>query len=187
MFNYWELGNTNVPDDQNSEHKGTINHSILSRGDGYMENGYLWVYDANETKDPVNNQYSTARIHSERAIGDQYAGFTCVGQIQGPPGETTNLYIRFANKCESTDPGAYNFNGTWIYFTPTAQGYPTIGEFPGKYAGYQTSTGQEIVQMDQYTWTEWRGDDILGTEQIFVLSAGKPDKPVWDIQNKPEN
>jgi hypothetical protein len=170
--------------DPTGDPAGQVDHSSVSMGDCYIINGVLWVYDGNNTK---TSPYSTEFIvdpSGDGQLGDRYAGFSCQGQFKGDPGDTSWIHVRFANKSELTgtslqeliDSGkACNFGGVYIQFT----GSDYSGIVPGKYAGIAITSDRNVApsSINQYMWSEWRGDDIYGTEQIFTLSGTIPPTP----------
>ena len=164
---------------------GRVDHSGLSMGDCYVINGLLWIYDDNDTKtSPYTTEFVTDPTGEGQILGDKYAGFSCQGQFKGDPGDTSWIHVRFANKSELTgtslqelvDSGkACNFGGVYIQFT----GSDYSGIVPGKYAGIAITSDRNVApsSINQYMWSEWRGDDIYGTEQIFTLSETIPPTP----------
>ena len=179
LSSYTDLG------DLNGSPAGQVDHSSVSVGDCYVINGLLWVYDDNSTKtSPYSTTYVTDPSGTGQILGDKYAGFSCQGQFKGDPGDTSWIHIRFANKSEdqstvinnSTIGYRYYYNNeVYIEFT----GNDHSGVVPGKYAGIAVTSDANVApsSITAYEWTEWRGDDIYGTEQIFTLSAERPATP----------
>ena len=186
LSSYIDLG------DPTGSPAGLVNHSSLSNGDCYTINGLLWIYDDNATK---SSPYDNSNVHDQsgnnQEQGDQYAGFTCQGQFKGDPGEpgtSSWLFIRFANKSDDTTSPASNsrmrlsLNGEsfWIEFTDNN------GIVPGKYSGtYIARTNSASLNISDYTWSEWRGDDLYGTEQIFKLSDINPCQDPEHLDQQP--
>ena len=179
LSSYTDLG------DLNGSPAGQVDHSSVSVGDCYVINGLLWIYDDNSTKtSPYSTTYVTDPSGTGQILGDKYAGFSCQGQFKGDPGDTSWIHIRFANKSEdqstainsSTIGYRYYYNNeVYIEFT----GNDHSGVIPGKYAGIAITSDANVApsSITAYEWTEWRGDDIYGTEQIFTLSAERPATP----------
>lgn len=180
LDSYRDLG------DLNGDPAGQVDHSEVSNGDCYVINGLLWIYDGNSTKtSPYSTDYVTDPTGNGQIQGDKYAGFSCQGQFKGDPGTNSWIHVKFANKCETTGADLdaliadhvaclYN-NDVYIEFT----GSTHLGNVPGKYAGIAITNDVNIppTAIEAYEWTEWRGDDLYGTEQIFILSADRPDPP----------
>ena len=164
---------------------GLVDHSNLTMGDCYVISGLLWIYDGNNTKtSPYSTDYVTDPSGDGQILGDKYAGFSCQGQFKGDPGTTSWIHVRFANKSEdqSTPVGSENENYRYFYNNEVFiefTGATHSGTVPGKYAGIAITSDVNIApsSISQYEWTEWRGDDIYGTEQIFILSDTRPEAP----------
>lgn len=107
----------------------------LTMGDGYIVGENLWVYDGDgsDFADAWNN----------------------VGKIQGEPGQSMYLYVRYSN-----DKGV----------TMLSEGQV------GKYIGLKISnvelTAEEKDNPATYNpWTQWTGDDGWGWEQVFKATT----------------
>lgn len=183
--------------DLNGDPAGQVNHSEVLEGDCYVIGGLLWIYDDNSTKSsPYSTDYVTDPEGNGQVLGDRYAGFSCQGQFKGDPGESSWIHVRFANESEATgeelqtliDSGfVCEFNGIYIEFTGSSH----LGNVPGKYAGIAITHDVNIAptNINAYAWSEWKGDDIYGTEQIFTLSTEVPEKPTRpnDVDEKTWN
>ncbi len=183
--------------DLSGEPVGQVNHSEVQKGDCYVIGGLLWIYDDNSTKSsPYSTEYVTDPEGTGQALGDKYAGFSCQGQFKGDPGESSWIHVRFANESEATgeelqtliDNGfVCEFNGIYIELTGSSH----LGNVPGKYAGIAITHDVNIAptNINAYAWSEWKGDDIYGTEQIFTLSTDVPEKPTRpnDVDEKTWN
>lgn len=108
----------------------------LIMGDGYLVEGDLWIYDGN---------------------GSDFAdAWYNVGKIQGEPGQSMYIAIRYSNNADGSD------------MVPE-------GQF-GKYIGIAITdhelTDVEKVNPDTYApWQKWTGDDGWGWEQMFTATA----------------
>ena len=164
---------------------GQVNHSTVSNGDCYVINGLLWIYDDNNTKtSPYSTEFVTDPDGDEQKQGDKYAGFSCQGQFKGEPGSNSWIHVRFANKAEDQST-TINSENRWYRYLYNSETYIEFtgsghnGVVPGKYAGIAITHDANIAptSIEDYEWTEWRGDDIYGTEQIFILSEERPETP----------
>lgn len=198
---YRNLGDPTIDsaiDPETGETYGQVDHDTshqdcVKNGDCYVINGLLWIYDGNATEVAVGSggTYSTSGISDVTDLrqNDKYAGFTCQGQFKGDPGEPGQnswLHVKFANKAVDQTPGGedtasrvyYSPNGVYIELTSGN------GSIPGKYSGIGIFHGENNTgsnDMRQYTWSEWKGDDLYGTEQIFILAGTtKPECPTWN-------
>lgn len=192
---YKNLGDPTLDPDYGQVNHLDDNEPKVENGDCYVVQGMLWVYDNNSTEISTGS-YSTDKITDPENIGngDQYAGFTCQGQFKGDPGEkgeSSWLFIRFANKSDDQNPehpastsrmqvtlGGETF---WIEFTDSN------GEVPGKYSGTYIAhaVNSASLKISDYTWSEWRGDDLYGTEQIFILSELNPCQDLEHLDQQP--
>ena len=192
---YKNLGDPTLDPDYGRVNHLDDNEPKVENGDCYVVQGMLWVYDNNSTEISTGS-YSTDKITDPENIGngDQYAGFTCQGQFKGDPGEkgeSSWLFIRFANKSDDQNPEhpastsrmQVTLNGEtfWIEFTDSN------GEVPGKYSGTYIAhaVNSASLKISDYTWSEWRGDDLYGTEQIFTLSALNPCQDLEHLDQQP--
>lgn len=181
LDSYVDLG------DPSGNPAGQVNHSTVSLGDCYVINGLLWIYDDNSTKtSPYSTDYVTDPTGTGQIQGDKYAGFSCQGQFKGDPGSNSWIHVRFANKADDQSTAVDSENRWYRYFYNSEvfiefTGNSHSGIVPGKYAGIAITHDVNIAPTSilDYEWTEWRGDDIYGTEQIFTLSAGRPLTPVY--------
>ena len=179
LNSYRDLG------DSTGDPAGLVDHSSLSLGDCYVIGGLLWIYDGNNTKtSPYSTDYVTDPSGNGQILGDKYAGFSCQGQFKGDPGTTSWIHVRFANKSEDQSTPVSSENENYRYFYNNEvfiefTGATHSGTVPGKYAGIAITSDVNIApsSISQYEWTEWRGDDIYGTEQIFILSDTRPEAP----------
>lgn len=108
-------------------------------GDAYLINGDLWVFD-----------------------GDDF--YNC-GRIQGPPGESAYVHIKYADYLDSYGNGVFTSNN---------------GETPGKYIGIRVDyIRDDSTDPSDYTWSKFNGNDGFGYEYIFQLSDefSAPDVP----------
>ena len=179
LDSYRDLG------DPSGNPAGQVNHSTVSLGDCYVINGLLWIYDDNSTKtSPYSTDYVTDYDGDGQKQGDKYAGFSCQGQFKGEPGSNSWIHVRFANKSEDQST-TINSENKWYRYLYNSETYIEFtgsghnGVVPGKYAGIAITHDTNIAptSIEDYEWTEWRGDDIYGTEQIFTLSEERPETP----------
>ena len=99
-------------------------------GDAYLINGDLWVFD-----------------------GDDF--YNC-GKIQGPPGESSYVHIKYADYLDSYGNGVFTSNN---------------GETPGKYIGIRVDYVQyDSTDPSDYVWSKFNGNDGFGYEYIFQRS-----------------
>lgn len=179
LDSYVDLG------DPSGNPAGQVNHSTVSLGDCYVINGLLWIYDDNSTKtSPYSTDYVTDPTGTGQIQGDKYAGFSCQGQFKGDPGSNSWIHVRFANKADDQSTAITDENRWYRYFYNSEvfiefTGNSHSGIVPGKYAGIAITHDVNIAPTSilDYEWTEWRGDDIYGTEQIFTLAGERPETP----------
>jgi hypothetical protein len=144
-YEYWLIISDDDKSNDNSIAEPTkkFQNWELTNGDGYLVEGYLWVY--NGTRDSFDNAW------------------TNVGQIKGENGDSYYLYIAYSNDDSSaklltgdeapygTVPGKYI--GVYVSL-PMEKGFPSDNT---RYSGL-------------FTWSKWKGEDGFGQEQIFKLS-----------------
>lgn len=191
LDSYRDLGDLEGNPAGRVDHVGREGSEKVSMGDCYVINGLLWIYDDNATKtSPYTTDYVTDSEGTGQIQGNKYAGFSCQGQFKGDPGENSWIHVKFANESEDqttpiTSEGnnpnnwyRYRYNDeVFIEFTGGAPTWP--GTIPGKYAGIAIThvVNTPPTSIEEYEWTEWRGDDLYGTEQIFTLSTERPAAP----------
>lgn len=130
-----------------SELNGAYDDSLVN-GDGYLINGYLWIYQG-------KNKPAEGESYYDEENGVYWLN---VGVIQGPAGLNAYLYVR----CSDTE-------------TDTNKALKEEGA-TGKYIGYLVSG--EVLTKEQlqnktndFTWTRWSGQDGWGWEQVYILTS----------------
>lgn len=141
----------------------------------------LWVYNG---QNPT--QYDCAN--------GQVYGWHNSGSLQGTPGQDSYFHQKFASEVTNANlqTNAYDtINGDRYYYrknVPTSDGNkwleltPVVanvtehrGEYPGEYIGtYADFNSEDSLEITDYTWVKWTGDDGYGMEQIFILGNSTP-------------
>lgn len=143
------------------KHKVKTKQELLDEWNDYIEGGFFFT----SADDLVGGEgvyvdeegllyvYSGGYYYGEDTDFDLYwQGI----EVKGEPGDSAYIYIRFTDGTNST---AQLFENT-----------------PKKYIGFKYSTTEItdpsiLNSYNTYTWSQWRGEDGWGQEQIFLLTS----------------
>lgn len=118
---------------------------VINQGDGWyvIEEGLLYTYSGGWIENDSDSEF------------DHYWFST---PIKGEPGDKAYMYTAFAD--------------VWMGPVKTVG---NNGAVAGKYIGVRSSdkalSDEVLKEWSTYTWTQWKGEDGWGQEQIFLLTS----------------
>ena len=116
----------------------------LEQGDGYLVDGYLYVYSGHYDDDTTFEEC-----------------WLNAGQIKGEPGDnavTYELFIRYSDFSDGNPMKSDGIGGKYI---------GTLSTFKKDDGSYD----KDPTKYGSYTWSPWSGEDGWGYEQVFLCTS----------------